>query len=66
MTAARDELGPSPNRCGCYEFDAKPSWACGLKVEWGGIIIRPFFLGHSRENLVRKGAIDDEDDDDGY
>ena len=38
----------------------------GLKLNGGDIIIRPFFLGHSRENLVHKGAIDDEDDDNGY
>ena len=34
----------------------------GLKLKCCGIIIRFFFLGHCRENLTRKGVIDDEDE----
>lgn len=44
----------------------KPSRTDGLKLNRGDIIIRPFFSGHCRKNLARKGAIDDEDEHNGY
>lgn len=52
----------TPSRSKHGQLGEKPSRTEGLKLKWCGIIIRPFFPGHCRENLTRKGVIDDEDE----
>lgn len=56
----------APTGCGRVNPPQKGSRTDGLNLKWGGIIIRPFFPEHCRENLARKGAIDDEDEHNGY